>query len=173
MRYQNVLYGILTYCDGRIKTMRIATWNVNSIRARLDHVKRWLDQNRPDVLMLQEIKSEHFPAEEFPALGYNSAAVLQKTYNGVATLSLHPIETASEKLPGDGEDSHARYLETKIGDIRFINIYLPNGNPVDSEKYPYKLAWMARLKSRPRVKARSYRKAATAASPTTRKPKPF
>jgi exodeoxyribonuclease-3 len=128
--------------------MRIATWNVNSIKARLGHIKTWLEKNRPDILMLQELKGEDFPAAEFAAMGYGSAAVPQKAYNGVATLSLHPLETLSIKLPGDEDDRQARYLETRINGIRLVNIYLPNGNPVDSEKYLYKLAWMARLKTR-------------------------
>jgi exodeoxyribonuclease-3 len=81
-------------------------------------------------------------------MGYKSAAVPQKTYNGVATLSPHDIETLSTALPGGDGDDQARYLETRIAGIRFINIYLPNGNPVESGKYPYKLAWMARLKAR-------------------------
>ncbi len=128
--------------------MKIATWNVNSIKARADHVKTWLEKNRPDVLMIQELKGEIFPAAEFEALGYHCAAVGQKAYNGVATLSLHPIEIVSQKLSGNDDDVQSRYLETIINGIRLINIYLPNGNPVDSEKYPYKLAWMARLEQR-------------------------
>lgn len=128
--------------------MKIASWNVNSIKARHDHVKTWLEKNRPDVLMMQELKGEVFPAAEFEALGYHIAYKGQKAYNGVATLSLHPIEILSDRLPGDESDEQARYLETKINNLRFINIYLPNGNPVDSEKYPYKLGWMNRLKTR-------------------------
>lgn len=130
--------------------MKIASWNVNSIKARLDHVKTWLEKNRPDVLMMQELKGEVFPSAEFEAMGYHIAYKGQKAYNGVATLSLHPIETIADQLPGDDADEQARYLETKINGIRLINIYLPNGNPVDadSEKYPYKLKWMARLKNR-------------------------
>jgi exodeoxyribonuclease-3 len=128
--------------------MRIATWNVNSIKARIDHVKHWLGAQKPDVLMIQELKGEVFPFADFESLGYHAAAVTQKTYNGVATLSPHPIEPLLEKLPGDDTDEQSRYLETRINGIRFINIYLPNGNPVDSDKYPYKLRWMARLKDR-------------------------
>ncbi len=128
--------------------MKIATWNVNSIKARLDHVKMWLEKNKPDVLMIQELKGEDFPAAEFLMMGYNSAFVPQKAYNGVATLSLHAIEIIGTQLPGDESDTQSRYLETRIEGIRFINIYLPNGNPVESEKYPYKLAWMERLKNR-------------------------
>jgi exodeoxyribonuclease-3 len=128
--------------------MKIASWNVNSIKTRLDHVKTWLEKNRPDVLMMQELKGEVFPSAEFEAMGYQIAYRGQKAYNGVATLSLHPIEIITDQLPGDDGDEQARYLETKINGVRLINIYLPNGNPVDTEKYPYKLAWMNRLKSR-------------------------
>lgn len=128
--------------------MKIATWNVNSIKARIEHVKNWLAANGPDVLMIQELKGAEFPEMEFKALGYDCAFVAQKAYNGVATLSKHPIEVNEAKLPGDASDAQARYLETTINGLRFINIYLPNGNPVDSEKFPYKLAWMDRLKNR-------------------------
>ena len=125
--------------------MKIASWNVNSIRARLDHVTDWLKAHNPDVLLLQELKGTEFPAELFRELGYESAAVTQKSYNGVATLSRHPIETVNTTLAGDAEDSHARFLETTIEGIRIVNIYLPNGNPVGTEKFAYKLAWMDRL----------------------------
>ena len=125
--------------------MKIASWNVNSIRARLDHVTAWLKLRQPDVLLLQELKGTEFPAAVFKALGYESVAVTQKSYNGVAILSRHPIETISTTLAGDEADSHARYLETTILGIRIVNIYLPNGNPVGSDKFAYKLAWMDRL----------------------------
>lgn len=125
--------------------MKIASWNVNSIRARLDHVTAWLKTQKPDVLMLQELKGTEFPATAFADLGYESVAVTQKTYNGVAVLSRHPIETISTALAGDEADSHARYLETTILGIRVVDIYLPNGNPVGSDKFAYKLAWMDRL----------------------------
>lgn len=128
--------------------MKIATWNVNSIKARIEHVKNWLTKNESDVLMIQELKGTEFPEMEFKALGYNCAFVAQKAYNGVATLSKHPIEINETKLPGDASDEQARYLEATINGLRFINIYLPNGNPVDSDKFPYKLAWMDRLKNR-------------------------
>src|SRR5271168_4976224 len=125
--------------------MKIATWNVNSIRARLEHVTTWLKANMPDVLFLQELKGTEFPATVFTELGYESAAVTQKGYNGVAVLSLTPIETISTALAGDGDDTHARFLEMTIEGIRMVNIYLPNGNPVGTEKFAYKLAWMDRL----------------------------
>jgi exodeoxyribonuclease III len=111
----------------------------------MEHLKGWLTANRPDVMLLQELKAPSFPAEVFAEMGYQSAAVTQKAYNGVAVLSLHPIETVSVALDGDAADTHARFLEVKIEGMRFANIYLPNGNPIGSEKFEYKLAWMDRL----------------------------
>lgn len=128
--------------------MKLISWNVNSLKARMDHVKACLAAHQPDVLMLQEIKGVEFPDMEFTALGYHSATALQKTYNGVAILAKSPIAVLHTALPGNGEDDQARYLEADIENLRVINIYLPNGNPVDSEKYPYKLRWMDHLKSR-------------------------
>jgi exodeoxyribonuclease III len=125
--------------------MKIASWNVNSIRARIDHVTAWIKLQQPDVLLLQELKATEFPALVFQALGYESVAVTQKSYNGVAVLSRHPMETINTTLAGDEADSHARYLELTIAGIRMVNIYLPNGNPVGTEKFAYKLAWMDRL----------------------------
>ncbi len=125
--------------------MKIASWNVNSIRARLDHVTAWLKERTPDVLLLQELKGTEFPALLFKELGYESAAVTQKAYNGVAILSRHPIETISTSLAGNEADSHARFLEATIMGIRVVNIYLPNGNPVGGDNFAYKLAWMDRL----------------------------
>lgn len=125
--------------------MKIASWNVNSIRARIDHVTSWIKLQQPDVLLLQELKATEFPALVFQALGYESVAVTQKSYNGVAVLSRHPMETINTTLAGDDADSHARYLEMTIEGIRIVNIYLPNGNPVGTEKFAYKLAWMDRL----------------------------
>ncbi len=143
--------------------MKIATWNVNSIKARLPIVTAWLESVQPDVLLLQELKGTDFPAEAFRALGYESAAVTQKTYNGVAILSRHSIEVVSTALPPisplDDHDSHARFLEVLIPGVldqalRVVDIYLPNGNPVGpgtgperfTDKFTYKLAWMERLK---------------------------
>ena len=132
------------------QSLTLVSWNVNSIKARLDHVKRFISQNKPDILMLQELKGVDFPADDFVALGYESQAVTQKSYNGVAILSAHPVERIHNALPGDDSDTQARYLECTIAGLRVINIYLPNGNPVDtdSEKFPYKLAWMDRLIAR-------------------------
>jgi exodeoxyribonuclease-3 len=135
--------------------MVIASWNVNSIRARVQHVRGWLTQRNPDVLLLQELKSAEFPAELFQELGYTSAAVTQKSYNGVAILSRSPIEVVSSALAGDEADSHARFLEAVIHDIRVANIYLPNGNPTGSDKFSYKLAWMDRLQRQMQIWAES------------------
>jgi exodeoxyribonuclease III len=131
----------------------VATWNVNSIRARLPNVLEWLREAAPDIVLLQEIKCESaaFPALEIEELGYNIAVHGQKTHNGVAILAKAPIEDVRRGLPGDDGDSQARYIEAQIGDLRVASIYLPNGNPPDSEKYPYKLAWMARLREHARV----------------------
>jgi exodeoxyribonuclease-3 len=125
--------------------MVIASWNVNSIRARLEHVKAWLAAQNPDILLLQELKATEFPALLFKEMGYESAAVTQKSYNGVAILSRHRIDVVSTVLTGDDADTHARFLEASINGIRVVNIYLPNGNPVGTDKFLYKLAWMDRL----------------------------
>lgn len=125
--------------------IKIATWNVNSIRARQLHVTAWLAARQPDVLLLQELKGTDFPADYFQSLGYQSTAVTQKSYNGVAVLSLYPIECVNTTLAGDDEDSHARFLEVIVQGIRIVDIYLPNGNPIGTDKFLYKLAWMDRL----------------------------
>ena len=117
--------------------MEIASWNVNSIRARLEQVTTWLKARQPDVLLLQELKGTEFPADVFKKLGYESVAVTQKAYNGVAILSRHPIKTLSTTLAGDEADSHSRFLEARIEGIRIVNIYLPNGNPVGSDNFAY------------------------------------
>lgn len=126
---------------------KVATWNVNSIKARLPNVLAWLEDNQPDVALLQETKvlAENFPALEIGDLGYNIEVVGQKSYNGVALLSKRPVEDVSYDLPGDPEDEQARYVEAVVSGVRVASIYLPNGNPVDSAKFPYKLAWMDRL----------------------------
>jgi len=126
--------------------MEIASWNVNSIKARLDHVKNWLEKRTPDVLLLQELKGVEFPTETFRALGYESVAVTQKAYNGVAIVSRFPVKSVSQSLDGLGVDTHARFLEVIIKDLRVVNIYLPNGNPIGTEKFEYKLDWMDRLR---------------------------
>jgi len=125
----------------------IATWNVNSIKARLPLVVEWLRDFAPDVALLQEVKSleENFPRLEVEDLGYNLAVCGQKSYNGVAVLSKAPLEDLTTALPGDAADDQARYLEATTFGLRVASIYLPNGNPIDGEKFPYKLAWMDRL----------------------------
>lgn len=131
--------------------MVIASWNVNSIRARLDHIIRWLTAHNPDVLLLQELKTAQFPAQAFEKLRYTSAAVTEKAYNGVAILSRHPIAIVSTTLVGDEADSHARFLEAVVSDIRIANIYAPNGNPIGSDRFLYKLTWMDRLHEQMRI----------------------
>jgi len=131
--------------------MRIATWNVNSIRQRLDHLLAWLGETSPDIVCLQEIKcvDEAFPREPIEALGYNVVTHGQKTFNGVALLSKLPFDETKSGLAGDDEDAHARFLEgvvsLKHGVLRIACLYLPNGNPPNTDKYPYKLRWMSRL----------------------------
>jgi exodeoxyribonuclease-3 len=129
--------------------VKIATWNVNSIKARLPNVLAWLNEAEPDVLLLQELKTvaDNFPRLEFEAAGYRTAVVGQKAYNGVAIVSREAIEDLVTGLPGEPEDEQARYLEGSTCGLRVASIYLPNGNPVESEKYPYKLRWMARLRA--------------------------
>lgn len=135
--------------------MRIATWNVNSVNARLETVVRWFEEAKPDVACLQEIKcvDEKFPTEAFERLGYNVAVHGQKSYNGVALLSKTPLEDVRKGLPGDDSDEQARYIEAVVSGpepVRVGCLYLPNGNPVETEKFGYKLAWMARLNDRAR-----------------------
>jgi exodeoxyribonuclease III len=131
--------------------MRIATWNVNSVRQRLDHLLAWLKERQPDIVCLQEIKctDEAFPREPIEALGYNVAVHGQKTFNGVALLSKCPFDEVAPGLIGDEADVQARFLEalvsTKTGVLRVVSLYLPNGNPTGTEKYTYKLNWMDRL----------------------------
>jgi exodeoxyribonuclease-3 len=130
-------------------TIKLATWNVNSVKARLPNLLRWLKEAQPDIALLQEIKvqTEGFPELEIGDLGYNVAVVGQKTYNGVAILAKRPIEVEQRALPGGDGDEQARYIEALVGDLRVASIYLPNGNPVDSDKFPYKLRWMERLRA--------------------------
>lgn len=130
--------------------MKIATFNVNSIKARLPRVLEWLAEAQPDVACLQEIKclDENFPRLEVEDLGYNVETHGQKTYNGVALLSKHPLEDVVRGLPGNEEDDQARYIEAFTGGVRVASIYLPNGNPVPGEKFDYKLDWMDHLIAR-------------------------
>ena len=128
--------------------MRIATFNINGIKARLPRLLEWLEETRPTVACLQEIKTadEGFPAEEFFKIGYEAIWHGQKGFNGVAILAdgVKPVET-QRGLPGDPEDEQARYLEAEVNGVRIASIYLPNGNPQPGPKFDYKLAWMERL----------------------------
>ena len=131
--------------------MRIATWNVNSVRQRLESLLAWLAERKPDIVCLQEIKcvDEAFPREPLEALGYNVAVHGQKAFNGVALLSKLPFDEVAPGLIGDKDDVQARFLEalvsTKTGALRVVSLYLPNGNPAPGDKYTYKLKWMDRL----------------------------
>ena len=133
--------------------MRIATFNVNSVNARLPNLLGWLTEANPDVVCIQEIKCEEpkFPREALEDAGYNCFISGQKSYNGVAILTRLPAEVALNRLPGDEDDLQARYLEvevaTQTGAVRVANLYCPNGNPLGTEKFDYKLRWMARLQS--------------------------
>ncbi len=131
--------------------MRLATWNVNSIRQREGHVRRWLERVQPDLLFLQEIKCEAsgFPAAAFHAMGYQTEIVGQKAYNGVAVLARIPFEVTHRALPGLPEDdAQSRYIEITAGGLTAIGIYLPNGNSGGEAGFAYKLAWMAALRAR-------------------------
>jgi exodeoxyribonuclease-3 len=128
--------------------MRIATYNINGVKARLPRLLEWLEETQPDIACLQEVKSqdEGFPVADFERAGYGAIWHGQKSFNGVAILAkgAQPIE-AQRTLPGDPLDEHARYLEADVFGIRVASIYLPNGNPIDSEKFPYKLTWLDAL----------------------------
>lgn len=131
--------------------MRIATWNVNSIRQREPHVLRWLAARQPDLLFLQELKCETavFPAAGFAAAGYRCEVVGQKAYNGVAVLARVPFEVTHRALPGlAADDAQARYIEVAAGGITLIGIYLPNGNSGGAEGFAYKLRWLEALRDR-------------------------
>ncbi len=136
--------------------MKIATWNINGIKARIDTLLAWLKQTSPDIVLLQEIKSvdENFPQSAFEDLGYNVETHGQKSFNGVAILSKFPLEDVTRGLPGNPSDEQARWIEASIsgstGNLRFCGLYLPNGNPAPGPKYDYKLAWMERLYARAR-----------------------
>ncbi|HEY0003201.1 MAG TPA: exodeoxyribonuclease III [Pyrinomonadaceae bacterium] len=128
--------------------MKIATWNVNSILARLPLVQKWLEEARPDVLCLQELKctDEKFPAEAFTELGYGAETYGQKTYNGVAILSREGCEDVLRGFPDDEEGAHARLIAATVRGVRIVNVYIPNGQAVGTDKYQFKLKWMKRLR---------------------------
>ncbi len=129
----------------------IATWNVNSIRSRLPHLLDWLRTDKPDIVLLQELKctDDVFPAMEIEELGYNIAIYGEKTYNGVAILSKFPLNDITRGLSGDDEDKHARYIEAVVNlpktAIRVVSVYVPNGQEVPSDKFSYKLRFLDRL----------------------------
>lgn len=127
--------------------MKIAAWNINGVNARHQHLLKWLEDFAPDVALLQELKSEGkaVPLAELTALGYQTEFVGQKSFNGVAIISKHPIKVIQTALAGNEEDVQARYIEADIKGIRVASIYFPNGNPVDSEKFTYKLDFMGRM----------------------------
>lgn len=131
--------------------MKITTWNINGVKARLKSALTYLRQESPDVVCLQEIKSvdENFPTAAFEDLGYNVATHGQKGFNGVAILSKQPFDEVTPRLPGDDSDEQARFIEATVsvpsGALKVASIYLPNGNPIGTEKFAYKLAWMQRL----------------------------
>jgi exodeoxyribonuclease-3 len=131
--------------------MKIVTWNINGVKARIDNLLHWLKESNPDIVCLQEIKSvdDQFPRLEIEAAGYNVATHGQKGFNGVAILSKLRFDEINRGLPGDGADEQARFIEgvfsTTKGALRVVSLYLPNGNPIGTEKFAYKLAWMRRL----------------------------
>ncbi|MDJ0926424.1 MAG: exodeoxyribonuclease III [Gammaproteobacteria bacterium] len=139
--------------------MRIASWNVNSIRVRLNHVLDWLQECQPDVLGLQEIKlvTEAFPTDDFTRIGYHAAIHGQKTYNGVALLSRMAAEDVRVDIP-DFADEQRRVIAGSFGDTRVINVYVPNGQSVGSEKYEYKLGWLEALRDYLEAEMGSYDK---------------
>jgi exodeoxyribonuclease III len=137
--------------------MKIATWNINGVKARLESALTYLRQEAPEVICLQEIKSvdENFPAGAFEDLGYNVATHGQKGFNGVAILSKLPLDDVMRGLPGGDGDDQSRFIEATVsvpaGVVKVASIYAPNGNPLGSEKFPYKLAWLERLDTHARA----------------------
>ncbi len=134
-------------CHASMNSMHIATWNVNSLNVRLPHVLEYLEENNPDILALQETKlpDERFPATEIEQAGYHVCFSGQKTYNGVAIISRAPATDCLGELPGL-DDPQRRLLAATIDGIRIVNVYIPNGQEVGSEKFAYKLRWLASLK---------------------------
>ncbi len=130
--------------------MKISSYNINGIKARLQTVIEFCRESAPDIAILQEIKSvtENFPSEVFEDLGYNLVVHGQKSFNGVTLLSKYPIDDMRVGLPGDDSDEQARFIEADIQGVTICGLYLPNGNPVDTEKFPYKINWMTRLHQR-------------------------
>jgi exodeoxyribonuclease-3 len=153
VRLRHELRAVAPEFRNKARLVRIATWNVNSIKQRLDSALSWLAERQPDIVCLQETKcvDDAFPREPFEALGYNLAIHGQKTFNGVAVLSKFPFDAVSNGLPGDHTDDHARFIEAVVstarGALRVATIYLPNGNPPETAKYAYKIGWMKRLRA--------------------------
>ena len=133
--------------------MKIATFNINGIKARAEALPRWLAEAAPDVVCLQEIKSQDdgFPAQMFRDMGYFVETHGQKGFNGVALLSRLPMGDVMRGLPGDEGDVQARWIEATVRGVRICGLYLPNGNPAPGPKYDYKLGWMARMEARVQV----------------------
>src|SRR5687767_11207466 len=129
--------------------MKLATWNVNSILARLPHVQKWLQANQPDIVCMQEIKclDEKFPYDAFTELGYCATVLGQRTYNGVAVLTREECATVQKGYQDDEEGAHARLLSVNVNGLQVVNVYIPNGQAVGSDKYQFKLNWMERLRS--------------------------
>jgi exodeoxyribonuclease III len=128
--------------------VRIATWNVNSLRVRMEHLGRWLAANAVDAIALQELKltDEQFPHADFTAMGLQAACYGQKTYNGVAIVARQLPAGVAAGIPGD-DDPQRRVISASLGQVRLVNVYVPNGQAVGSEKYAYKLAWLERLRA--------------------------
>lgn len=128
--------------------LKLASWNVNSLKVRLEQVLNWLDETNTDILALQETKltDENFPAQIFTKKGFHISFIGQKTYNGVAIISRYPM-TDIEMIIPDFEDPQRRFLAATIGELRLINLYVPNGSSVDSDKYPYKLQFLEKIKA--------------------------
>jgi len=133
--------------------MKITTWNVNSVNARIDHLVNFIKTDKSDIYLLQELKctNENFPYEQIKKMGYYSNVNGQKAWNGVAILSKEPLIILNHKIPNYTEDVNSRFIETEITvkslkkKIRLINIYLPNGNPIESDKFDYKIKWMKKF----------------------------
>lgn len=129
--------------------MKVTTWNVNSLNARKNIILDWVEANAPDVLLLQETKStdQEFPVDDFGDLGYDCAYTGQRTYNGVAICAKDGLSDVHKNLPGDPADAPKRLISAVVEGIRFVSVYVPNGQALDSDQYPYKLDWLARLEA--------------------------
>jgi exodeoxyribonuclease-3 len=143
--------------------MKLASWNVNSLKVRLPHLLDWLAQVQPDVVCLQELKLEDskFPRAELEAAGYQSAFSGQKTYNGVAILARTPLQDVSTGIPGF-QDEQRRVIAATVGETRVVGVYCPNGQALDSDKYAYKLRWFAALKDYLAAEMRNHSRVAVA-----------